>query len=181
MQHIPFSNQHTFYKLIDRSHNKLHCVYYMNLTLSKLIMCIYLSNVFFQLWFIVSMLNECNFFLWTIKLTSGLAFWHELSNFQAILTMDWLSFAPTISLGSHQNIGLHTGARANVVLLTYLLSFNHHLIIYSVEKLILQFHRDELQSSNWKRINRTLTVTISCPYFKISTLKIEQANYPRTR
>ena len=29
--------------------------------------------------------------------------------------------APTISLGSHQNIGLHTGARANVVLLTYLL------------------------------------------------------------
>ena len=26
---------------------------------------------------------------------------------------------PTISLGSHQNIGLHTGARANVVLLTY--------------------------------------------------------------
>ena len=26
--------------------------------------------------------------------------------------------APTISLGSHQNIGLHTGARANVVLLT---------------------------------------------------------------
>ena len=25
---------------------------------------------------------------------------------------------PTISLGSHQNIGLHTGARANVVLLT---------------------------------------------------------------
>ena len=29
--------------------------------------------------------------------------------------------APTISLGSQQNIGLHTGARANVVLLTYLL------------------------------------------------------------
>ena len=29
---------------------------------------------------------------------------------------------PTISLGSHQNIGLHTGARANVVLLTYLLT-----------------------------------------------------------
>ena len=28
--------------------------------------------------------------------------------------------APTISLSSHQNIGLHTGARANVVLLTYL-------------------------------------------------------------
>ena len=28
----------------------------------------------------------------------------------------------TISLGSHQNIGLHTGARANVVLLTYLLT-----------------------------------------------------------
>ena len=27
----------------------------------------------------------------------------------------------TISLGSHQNIGLHTGARADVVLLTYLL------------------------------------------------------------
>ena len=26
---------------------------------------------------------------------------------------------PTISLGSNQNIGLHTGARANVVLLTY--------------------------------------------------------------
>ena len=32
--------------------------------------------------------------------------------------------APTISLGgSHQNIGLHTDARANVVLLTYLLAF----------------------------------------------------------
>ena len=31
---------------------------------------------------------------------------------------------PTISLGSHQNIGLHTGARANVVLLTYLLTFS---------------------------------------------------------
>ena len=32
------------------------------------------------------------------------------------------SWAPTISLGSEQNIGLHsTGARANVVLLTYLL------------------------------------------------------------
>ena len=30
---------------------------------------------------------------------------------------------PTISLGSHQNIGLHTGARANVVLLTYLLKY----------------------------------------------------------
>ena len=30
--------------------------------------------------------------------------------------------APTISLGSHQNIELHTGARANVVLLTYLLT-----------------------------------------------------------
>ena len=30
---------------------------------------------------------------------------------------------PTISLGSHQNIGLHTGARANVVLLTYLLTY----------------------------------------------------------
>ena len=30
------------------------------------------------------------------------------------------SWAPTISLGSHQNIGLHSGARANVVLLTYL-------------------------------------------------------------
>ena len=28
--------------------------------------------------------------------------------------------APTISLGSNQNIGLHTGAHANVVLLTYL-------------------------------------------------------------
>ena len=26
--------------------------------------------------------------------------------------------SPTISLGSHQNIGLETGARANVVLLT---------------------------------------------------------------
>ena len=30
------------------------------------------------------------------------------------------TIAPTISLGSHQNIGLHTGARANV-LLTYLM------------------------------------------------------------
>ena len=79
---------------------------------------------FFQLWFIVSMLNECNFFSMDNKhkLTSGLAIWHELSNFQAILTMYWLSFAPTISLGSHQNIELHTGARANVVLLTYLLT-----------------------------------------------------------
>ena len=33
-----------------------------------------------------------------------------------------ISLVPTISLGSHQNIGLHTGARANVVLLTYLLT-----------------------------------------------------------
>ena len=33
----------------------------------------------------------------------------------------WRSrLAPTISLGSHQNIGLHTGARANVLLLTLL-------------------------------------------------------------
>ena len=32
------------------------------------------------------------------------------------------NFAPTISLGFHQNIGLHTGARANAVLLTYLLT-----------------------------------------------------------
>ena len=63
------------------------------------------------------------------KLTSGIAIWHELSNFQAIPTMDWLSFAPTISLGSHQNIGLRTGARANVVLLTYLLSFKILIII----------------------------------------------------
>ena len=31
-----------------------------------------------------------------------------------------ISLVPTISLGSHQNIGLHTGARVNVVLLTYL-------------------------------------------------------------
>ena len=37
--------------------------------------------------------------------------------------------AYTISLGSHQNIGLHTGARANVVLYlgTYLLA----LIVYT--------------------------------------------------
>ena len=28
-----------------------------------------------------------------------------------------LKLSPTISLGSHQNIGLHTGTRANVVLL----------------------------------------------------------------
>ena len=33
------------------------------------------------------------------------------------------SWEPTISLGSHQNIGLHTGARANVGLLTYLLTY----------------------------------------------------------
>ena len=33
--------------------------------------------------------------------------------------MRFQCIAPTISLGSHQNIGLHTGARANVVLLTY--------------------------------------------------------------
>ena len=32
--------------------------------------------------------------------------------------------APTISLGSHQNIELHTGARANAVLLTYLLTYS---------------------------------------------------------
>ena len=38
-------------------------------------------------------------------------------HFAAKLTRS--SWAPTISLGSHQNIGLHTGARANVVLLTY--------------------------------------------------------------
>ena len=39
-----------------------------------------------------------------------------------------LPLAPTISLDSHQNISLHTGARANVVLLTYLLSFKNYLI-----------------------------------------------------
>ena len=38
-----------------------------------------------------------------------------------------LNRAPTISLGSHQNIGLHTGARANVVLLTYLLTYLNRL------------------------------------------------------
>ena len=32
-----------------------------------------------------------------------------------------MSVAPTISLASYQNIGLHPGARGNVVLLTYLL------------------------------------------------------------
>ena len=32
------------------------------------------------------------------------------------LSVVW--FSPTISLGSHQNIGLHTGTHANVVLLT---------------------------------------------------------------
>ena len=37
------------------------------------------------------------------------------------------SWAPTISLCSHQNIGLHTGARANVVLLTYLHTWNRNL------------------------------------------------------
>ena len=31
-------------------------------------------------------------------------------------------WAPTISLDSHQNIRLHTGARVNIVLLTYLLT-----------------------------------------------------------
>ena len=35
------------------------------------------------------------------------------------------SHMPTISLGSHQNIGLHTGACANVVLLTYLLTYSY--------------------------------------------------------
>ena len=35
------------------------------------------------------------------------------------------ALAPTICLGSHQNIWLHTGARANVVLLTYLLNITH--------------------------------------------------------
>ena len=33
----------------------------------------------------------------------------------------YIIIAPTISLGFHQNIGLHTGTRANVVLLSYLL------------------------------------------------------------
>ena len=31
-----------------------------------------------------------------------------------------------ISLGFHQNIGLHTDARANVVLLTYLLTLKYY-------------------------------------------------------
>ena len=37
----------------------------------------------------------------------------------------WQNTAPTISLGSHQNIGLHTGACANVVLLTYVLTYTY--------------------------------------------------------
>ena len=50
------------------------------------------------------------------------------------------SWAPTISLGSHQNIGLHTGAHANVVLLTYLLNFKlESEIIYILEISVLIF------------------------------------------
>ena len=45
----------------------------------------------------------------------------------------WRSSAPTICLGSHQDIGLHADARANVVLLTYLLTYSlTYLLTYLV-------------------------------------------------
>ena len=40
-----FSNQQTFHKLIYRSYNKLHCAYYLNLTLSN---NVYLFFIFFN-------------------------------------------------------------------------------------------------------------------------------------
>ena len=48
----------------------------------------------------------------------GPILWNCIHQFHPTLIVG--SLAPTISLGSHQNIGLHNGARANVVLLTYL-------------------------------------------------------------
>ena len=47
------------------------------------------------------------------------------------------SWAPTISLDSHQNIRLHTGARVNVVLLTYLLTsgFTTNWLLDMVQKI----------------------------------------------
>ena len=50
-----------------------------------------------------------------------------------------------ISLGSHQNIGLHTGARANVVLLTYLLTYL--LLNSSLKTLNYFWFQDAITSS----------------------------------
>ena len=61
-----FSNQHTFHTLIYLHYNKLHCVY-MGLTLFNIVY-LYLK-CFFQLWSIVLMLYECNFFFrWRINI-----------------------------------------------------------------------------------------------------------------
>ena len=49
-------------------------------------------------------------------ITSTRLYKHTRCTLPPMLTR--FSWAPTISLGSHQNIGLHTGARANVALLT---------------------------------------------------------------
>ena len=55
----------------------------------------------------------------TFKVKVGL---HQESVLSLLLfiLVPMISLAPTISLGSHQNIALHTGECANVVLLTYL-------------------------------------------------------------
>ena len=67
-----------------------------------------------------------------------------------------LEDANTISLGSHQNIGLHTCARANVVLLTYLLTNLSLSYIFCEHREPSQLHREhtpELKSKFIKRQN----------------------------
>ena len=55
---------------------------------------------------------------------------------------------PTISLGSHQNIGLHTGARANVVLLTYLLTRALFMRI-KIIKYIRAYQNNNSETRRW--------------------------------
>ena len=61
-----------------------------------------------------------------VSLAAKMMFWRlkpkHLGTLWISLSIFWRrTLAPTISLGSLQNIGLHTGARANVV--TYLLTY----------------------------------------------------------
>ena len=72
---------------------------------------------------------------------TGFHFSHHFSTFMPASDPDFNSTHPLIkaanfpiSLGSHQNIGLHTGARANAVLLTYLLTYFYLNAIYDFLK-----------------------------------------------
>ena len=64
------------------------------------------------------------------------------------------SWAPMISLGSHQNIGLHTGARANVVLLIYLLISTENVTISRTVILFI------IMILNWNNENQILKIPV---------------------